>query len=1210
MMTTILRLRAHSRELFGLDDKDLKIIVWAHNSHVGDATATPMGGMNFERNEKWNLGQMCRSTLESVFIVGFYSFCGEVRAAKKWGGEGQVMSLTPAVPYSFEHRLHEWFPQQRAQFPLHKVREVSKRFEYVPQRFPLNVEYRALHPMVRVSKEVMPQNQSVEAEEVGGDGSLKHKHPTLDPTKPFTAVSRTQVGRQGEVVRLQIRGYDRGQYDGWWVTEYTRHGSRTIHCLPSSHLNALSGPLPTPEKARALANFPILQRWVGVQYHPETEIESHYGEMAIAKCYDLAVFVDKTRALDIDMTASTPLPVSAALNEGEKQAPTESSGAGSRHNRRLLMEYRRILKNPIEYIEARPLDTNILEWHFVITGNQDPYTGGKYHGILEFPDDFPMKPPSIKMLTPSGRFEINKRICLSMSDFHKESWNPSWTVEKILIGLMSFMYEENSVSIGSILEPKEDRRRYAAASAYFNAQNEIYVQLFQTPDEAEEEDNIRKLRRVAEGEVSEADKACRYCLVESGELVAPCECKGSGQWVHLSCLRQWQKSVLLTQSTHPKYQTRIDEICNVCERPFKEAYKPRSRREALLEYTGEELPQLIQKGNLLAMRSACGDKGQGGKHWKVRHMTSKAASNSEGGETTVVLTRLPKTLTAEILLGLLDELFPCAYDYFYLPMDMGKFENRGLAYINFRSHEKAVECQNHFEGTEDWKGHTSERPCKSDWSSIQGYAANIQRQQRSAWLTNAIPEGCKPMAFDEHGMRLPTLDIFPASLADSRKDARSCRTMSDNNKEWWRDQWYGSSSSEQNAGKNRKSCRWYDSWSWKSDDWRAFSDTRARNRIWRTINRDPEGLHDEYGEASQNSEQFEHGTADGKPEGLMFGKHREEEKKNQAGNDDNVAVKVSTLQDQPPLASLLGLSSNESAALLKSAEAVLATAKYACPHCGAVFMKWSSRPKSEKNGELMRQQPGAFATRLGHFTEAVYLIALCEPYNPNKRGGGAVLGVNLVQKIPSPLERTTRPVLQQGPDVEVTTYPLREWQSSYAPLVQVLQAARVLTPRAVEHFLGGPVEPSEAFALVEIPTEVLDAAKRASNNFAVDPGIRRQLASCFELLSPQRIAQLSRLRVKGSIYFGELGVILGLLASIFVQVGAGDGYLLGDAPLKVFWGYASWNATQLLGEIARRGWGLVVTDANMSFSTWEQTVASWKVVVDKSIVARESEYSN
>ena len=67
-------------------------------------------------------------------------------------------------------------------------------------------------------------------------------------------------------------------------------------------------------------------------------------------------------------------------------------------------------------------------------GNQEPYLGGKYHGILEFPETFPMKPPAIKMLTPSGRFELNRRICVSMSDFHIEQWNPSWTVEKILIG--------------------------------------------------------------------------------------------------------------------------------------------------------------------------------------------------------------------------------------------------------------------------------------------------------------------------------------------------------------------------------------------------------------------------------------------------------------------------------------------------------------------------------------------------------------------------------------------------------------------------------------------------------------------------------------------------------------------------------------------------------------------------------------------------------
>lgn len=57
-------------------------------------------------------------------------------------------------------------------------------------------------------------------------------------------------------------------------------------------------------------------------------------------------------------------------------------------------------------------------------------------------------------------------------------------------------------------------------------------------------------------------------------------------------------------------------------------------------------------------------------------------------QTTVVLSGLPKTLNADVLLGLLDEHFACTYDYFYLPMDMERFESWGLAYINFRSHER------------------------------------------------------------------------------------------------------------------------------------------------------------------------------------------------------------------------------------------------------------------------------------------------------------------------------------------------------------------------------------------------------------------------------------------------------------------------------------------------------------------------------------------
>lgn len=85
--------------------------------------------------------------------------------------------------------------------------------------------------------------------------------------------------------------------------------------------------------------------------------------------------------------------------------------------------------------QAKPLDSDILIFHYVIEGPPDsPYAGGHYHGVLKFPPEYPLKPPAIMMYTPSGRFEPAKRLCLSMSDFHPESWNPTWSVATILIG--------------------------------------------------------------------------------------------------------------------------------------------------------------------------------------------------------------------------------------------------------------------------------------------------------------------------------------------------------------------------------------------------------------------------------------------------------------------------------------------------------------------------------------------------------------------------------------------------------------------------------------------------------------------------------------------------------------------------------------------------------------------------------------------------------
>ncbi|XP_046556659.1 ubiquitin-conjugating enzyme E2 J2-like [Haliotis rubra] len=145
---------------------------------------------------------------------------------------------------------------------------------------------------------------------------------------------------------------------------------------------------------------------------------------------------------------------------------------------RLKQDYMRIMKDPVPYVKAVPLPTNMLEWHYVVQGPENsPYEGGLYHGKLIFPREFPFKPPSIYMITPNGRFKCNTRLCLSISDFHPDTWNPAWSVSTILTGLLSFMLEK-SPTLGSIETSDYTKRQLAAQSGTFNLGDKVFCELF------------------------------------------------------------------------------------------------------------------------------------------------------------------------------------------------------------------------------------------------------------------------------------------------------------------------------------------------------------------------------------------------------------------------------------------------------------------------------------------------------------------------------------------------------------------------------------------------------------------------------------------------------------------------------------------------------------------------------------------------------------
>lgn len=138
--------------------------------------------------------------------------------------------------------------------------------------------------------------------------------------------------------------------------------------------------------------------------------------------------------------------------------------ASTMAEKRLLTESKRLRASSPQYITACPHPKNILEWYYCVEGPPGTYyEGGFYVGTVTFPSTYPFAPPSIRMLTPSGRFEINRRLCLSISDYHPESWNPIWDVEMILVGLLSFMVTENATK-GSISSSVEEKRRFVEES--------------------------------------------------------------------------------------------------------------------------------------------------------------------------------------------------------------------------------------------------------------------------------------------------------------------------------------------------------------------------------------------------------------------------------------------------------------------------------------------------------------------------------------------------------------------------------------------------------------------------------------------------------------------------------------------------------------------------------------------------------------------------
>ena len=110
---------------------------------------------------------------------------------------------------------------------------------------------------------------------------------------------------------------------------------------------------------------------------------------------------------------------------------------------RIQKELSDMAKEPPSHCSAGPEDDDIYHWSATIMGpDKSPYEGGVFHLNIDFPKDYPFKPPKVMFLTRIYHPNISSSgaICI---DILKDNWSPALTISKVLLCICSLLDDPN-----------------------------------------------------------------------------------------------------------------------------------------------------------------------------------------------------------------------------------------------------------------------------------------------------------------------------------------------------------------------------------------------------------------------------------------------------------------------------------------------------------------------------------------------------------------------------------------------------------------------------------------------------------------------------------------------------------------------------------------------------------------------------------------------
>lgn len=111
--------------------------------------------------------------------------------------------------------------------------------------------------------------------------------------------------------------------------------------------------------------------------------------------------------------------------------------------KRIQKELQDLTKDPPASCSAGPVKDDLFRWQATIMGPADsPFQNGVFFVLIQFPPDYPFKPPKVQFQTKVYHPNINSNgaICL---DILKEQWSPALTISKVLLSICSLLTDPN-----------------------------------------------------------------------------------------------------------------------------------------------------------------------------------------------------------------------------------------------------------------------------------------------------------------------------------------------------------------------------------------------------------------------------------------------------------------------------------------------------------------------------------------------------------------------------------------------------------------------------------------------------------------------------------------------------------------------------------------------------------------------------------------------